>query len=262
MTNIETPCHAVHDADTAPLDAQWARLGGGFTVAPARDPVDLERLIVTSARAAPCDARLFWVMASWIAVHHKLIDVRRLGRLLDAIQDDPGSAVAGAALDVALTLAGNVKSLKALRRHCRPMAHPRPLFEIVRENRVLSMVAKRECRPEFAAWGLWQHEISDKRDAVHPVHWILARCPEFRLRSLLGADLETAIIEIVSDTPSTISDLAKRTGATRAAVHEAVANLTARGLTRKPREGYRKLVSVPPELTEWLRQFPTKRRAA
>jgi hypothetical protein len=57
-----------------------------------------------------------WVMASWIAIHHKLIDVRRLGRCLDAVPDELGSAAAGAALDVALTLAGSVKPLKALRR--------------------------------------------------------------------------------------------------------------------------------------------------
>jgi biotin operon repressor len=132
----------------------------------------------------------------------------------------------------------------------------------MRGHRVLSMVAKREGRPEFAVWGLWQHEISDKRDAIRPVSWMLERCPEFRLRSLLGADLETAILEIVSVTPATISDLAKRTGATRAAVHEAVESLTARGLARKPHQGYRRLVSVPPPLAEWLRQFPVKREAA
>ncbi len=81
---------------TVPLDAQWARIGGGFTVALSREPVDVERLIVASAHAAHGDSRLFWVMASWIAVHHKLIDVRRLGRLLDAMPDDLGSAAAGA----------------------------------------------------------------------------------------------------------------------------------------------------------------------
>ncbi len=142
------------------------------------------------------------------------------------------------------------------------MTSPQPLFDIVREHRVLSMVARTERRPEFAAWGLWQHELSDKRDATRPVSWILETCPEFRLRSLLGADLETAILEIVSATPATISDLAKRTGATRAAVHEAVASLTARGLARKPTHGYRKAVSVPPALTEWLGKFPAGERAA
>lgn len=262
MSETKLPRQALGDERAVPLDAQWARIGGGFTVAPVRNPVDVEHLIIDSARAAARDARLFWVMASWIAVHHKLLDVRRLGRLLDAVPDDLGSATVGAALDVALTLAGNMKPLKALRRHCRPVAPPQPLFEVMRENRVLSMVVKQESRPEFAAWGLWQHEISDKRDATRPVGWILERCPEFRLRSLLGADLETAILEIVSVMPATISDLAKRTGATRAAVHEAVASLTARGLARKPHQGYRKLVSMPPALTEWLRQFPAKRHAA
>jgi DNA-binding IclR family transcriptional regulator len=73
----------------------------------------------------------------------------------------------------------------------------------------------------------------------------------------LGADLESAVLENVSLAPATISDLAKRTGATRAAVHETVETLVARGLISKPKEGYRKFITVSPTFAEWLRYFPT-----
>ncbi len=240
----------------SPLDAQWTRIGGGFTVSPSLQRVDVEQLILASATAAPSDARLFWVMASWIARHFKLINMRRMGRVLDEVDDAFTSAVVGAAIDVALLMEGNLKPLVTLRGHCRALETPRVLFDVVRENRFLAKLAEDECHPVFAAWGLWQRDVTDKRDAIRPVSWVLRHCPEFRLRSLLGADLEAAIMDSVSLAPATISDLARRTGATRAAVHEAVENLAARGLMKKPTEGYRKVLSVPPNIVEWLAHFP------
>jgi hypothetical protein len=254
-----------------PLDAQWARIGGGFTVAPARHRVDVEQLILASLKAAHTDSRLFWVTASWVAVHVKLLDVRRLGRLLDQLpasssesaEEELASAAAGAAIDVALTLTGTaVKPLRGLRHHCRPLAKPRPLFDVVARSRVLSTIARREGRPEFAAWGLWQHELSDKRDAIGSVSGILRRCPEFHMRSILGADLEATVMDMIRFEPATASDLARRAGATRAAVHEAVANLAARGLAVKLAEGYRRAISVPPPILAWLQQYPSVDSAA
>jgi MarR family protein len=258
------------DVGATPLDAQWARIGGGFTVAPVAHRVDVEQLVVASARAAHADSRLFWVMASWMAEHIKLADVRRLGRLLDEVaaggdrspEEALASAAAGAAIDVALTLSGRaVKPLKALRQHCRPLGVPRPLFDVIARDRVLSMIAREECRPEFAAWGLWQHEISDKRDAIRSVSGILRACPELHMRSILGADLEATVMDIVQREPATASDLARRTGATRAAVHEAVGNLIARGLAVKS-AGYRKDISVPPATRAWLQRYPFVAHAA
>jgi hypothetical protein len=59
MSETDVIRQAPRDERAVALDAQWARVGESFTVAPARDPVDVEHLIINSAHAAPHDARLF-----------------------------------------------------------------------------------------------------------------------------------------------------------------------------------------------------------
>jgi hypothetical protein len=68
------------------IAAAWTRVGACFTVAPSEEPVDLESLVVTTARAAPWDARLFVVAASWLATHHVLVDGHRLALLASALR--------------------------------------------------------------------------------------------------------------------------------------------------------------------------------
>lgn len=258
--------------NVAPLDAQWARIGGGFTVAPSTDRVDLEPLLVASAAVAHADSRLFWMMTSWLAVHRSLVDARRLAQLLQRITNqsqhtdvaDAGdetalaSAAFGAALEVVQSFdKGATKWVVALQAHCRPLSVPRPLFDILVRDAVLTMVARDNSREEFTKWGLWQHEISDKRDAIRPIAGVWELAPELRIRSLLGASLEAHVISILQEQGiATGSDLAVLTGATRAAVHEAVATLAGRGLVAKPMEGYRKPISLSPLVSAWLAYYP------
>src|SRR3954462_3759852 len=99
------------------LYEDWARAGGGFSVAPSGDPVDSEELITRTAAAAPGDARLFWVAASWLAVHHNLVSTRRLS---DRLRAAPplDLAVAGAMLAVARDAAGSATQLDSALKHC------------------------------------------------------------------------------------------------------------------------------------------------
>ena len=248
----------VGTASRSLLSAQWARLGGGFAVEPSGDRVDLERLLVESAGAAPNDARLFAVTTSWLAVHGKFVNVRRLGRLIEAVRHRQSSddqltvAVLGAMVEVSITLAPSMASLRAAQSHCRPLSAPRPLFERFTENAALTQMAREECLPAFSAWGLWHNTITDKRDAVRPVTWLLRACPELHMRSLFGADLAADIMEVVRSQPTTIADLVRTTGATAPAVHETVGNLQARGLVVRPRTGYRKHVRVAPATARLL----------
>lgn len=242
----------VRAASRSLLSAQWARLGGGFAVEPTVDRVDLERLLVASAAAAPYDARLFAVTTSWLAVHGKFVNVRRLGRLLDAVRrretpdDQLTVAILGAMIEVTLTLAPSMAFLRAAQSHCRPLSEPRPLFERFAANPVLTQMAREECLPAFATWGLWHNTMPDKRDAVRPVTWLLRACPELHMRSLFGADLAADIMDEVRSRPATIADLVRSTGATAPAVHETVGNLLARGLVDRPGTGYRKPIRVAP----------------
>lgn len=118
------------------------------------------------------------------------------------------------------------------------------------------MIAREGALPIFARWGFWYHEVSVKTDAVRPIGWILAHCPEFRMRALFGADLESEIIDVLLETPATVSDLSEQFGVTYAAAHKAASKLVGRGLIRRTAEGRRKMLLVSPGIGEWLSTFP------
>ncbi|HSU16237.1 hypothetical protein [Longimicrobium sp.] len=161
------------------LYAEWARIGGGFPDEPASTPVDLEDLIVRTAAAAPGDARLFWVAASWLAVHHNLVNTRRLS---DRLRVAPALdlAVAGAMLAVARDAAGSATQLDSALKHCRPLAAPRPLFDVIAASPLFTAKARDGTLDVFSAWGLWQDDLSLRLDAIRPVQWVLAHCPELQ----------------------------------------------------------------------------------
>ncbi|HEX8212247.1 MAG TPA: hypothetical protein VF584_18875 [Longimicrobium sp.] len=241
-------------AERRDISAEWKRVGAGFSVAPAAYPVDIEALVGRTARQAPADHRLFFVAASWIGVHHMLVDMRRLGRILEKLEE-LGSAVAGAMLAVANEVAASDRLLAA-QRYCRPLHEPRVLFERIAADPVLAAFARDQSLPLFSRWGLWHDEISLKTAAIRPVRWILKHCPELRVRALIGASLEGQIVEALREKPRSIAELARVTGATYAATHEAVTRLYARGLAESLRSGAKSAVVLPRRIAVWLDAYP------
>lgn len=134
------------------ISAEWARVGGGFTVAPTGHPVVIENLLARSARQAPADYRLFMVAATWLGVHHHLVCMRRFARELEALRGLP-SATAGAMISVANQVAASPR-LEAAERHCRPLEQPHPLFDRVTADPLLSELAARDSLPVFSRWGV------------------------------------------------------------------------------------------------------------
>jgi hypothetical protein len=236
------------------VSAEWKRVGAGFSVAPAAYPVDIEALVGCTAKRAPADHRLFFVAASWIGVHHTLVDMRRLGRSLEKL-DELGSAVAGAMLAVAYEIAGSDRLLAA-QRYCTPLREPRVLFERIAADPVLACFAREQSLPLFSRWGLWHDEVSLKTAAIRPIRWILKHCPELRVRALIGASVEGEIVEALREKPRSIAELARVTGATYAATHEAVTRLYARGLAESVRSGAKSAVVLPRRIAAWLEAYP------
>ncbi|MDQ3389605.1 MAG: hypothetical protein M3483_08890 [Gemmatimonadota bacterium] len=237
------------------ISAEWARVGGGFAVTPAEHPVVIEDLLVRSAKQAPADYRLFFVAATWLGVHHHLVDMRRFGRELDAVRGLP-SAVAGAMISVANQIAKSPR-LEAAERHCDPLSEPRPLFDRVAQNPLLSEFTRQNALPVFSRWGLWHDEVSLKMSAVKPARWILERCPELRVRALIGASLEGEIVEALLEEPHTVAELARTTKATYASTHDATARLAARGLVEPHDEGGRRGLTLPSSIERWIDAFPS-----
>jgi len=241
-------------AERRDISAEWKRVGAGFSVPPAAYPADIEALVGRTARHAPGDHRLFFVAASWIGVHHTLVDMRRLGRVLEKL-DEVGSAVAGAMLGVANEVAASDRLLAA-QRYCSPLAEPWVLFDRIAADPVLAAFAREQSLPLFSRWGLWHDEVTLKTAAIRPIRWILKHSPELRVRALIGASLEGQIVEALRENPRSIAELARHAGATYAATHEAVTRLYARGLAESVRSGARSAVILPRRIAAWLDAYP------
>ncbi len=222
--------------------SQWTRIGGELTGRGSSVPVMLEDLIADTARVARDEARIFWIAASWLAVHAAWVDLRRLRRALKAL-DVESRSVAGALLSVAASESSVAARLLAAAGPARALSPGRPLFRIVEETPSLVPYYRAESLSLFKRWGLWQDDISLKFDAVRPAAAILARCPELRLRAALGPGLEAVIVASTLSEPAHAKALAERIGATYAAVHEAAQALVNRGVLRLDRRGRAHMLS-------------------
>ena len=66
------------------LIAQWARLAAAFNTRPAARSVDLELLLLETARFASQDERVFVIVATWLCKYGHLVAKHRLRRLVTA----------------------------------------------------------------------------------------------------------------------------------------------------------------------------------
>ena len=242
---------------SADVYAAWARLGGGFSVPPLEERVDVESLLTDTLTLARGDARLFWLVASWVSVHHSLVNTRRLVARL-RMADGEARAVAGALFGVARQAAGAASGLDTVLKHCAPLDAPEPLFHVMAGNPVLTATVQDGALPLFARWGFWQDEVSLRTDAIRPVRWVLAHCPELQSRAVLGAALEAEILDVLLAAPATVQDLSRVCGTTYSAAFEAAARLLGRGWLSKQREGNRQVLAITPQMAEWYRQFPRR----
>lgn len=188
--------------DRATAASRWARVGVLFNAEPAPDPVDLETLVVDTAAVARTDERLFVMAASWLAVHHALVDGARLARSIrdrEATDAEVTSAVTGALLSLALTAAPGAAAIEAGLVECQPLARtggPRvlpPLFSILTEYPDLLAVVRREALPLYAAWGFAHNDQTLKPNAVRPLAWVLRHAPELRARATAPPPLNAAL---------------------------------------------------------------------
>jgi hypothetical protein len=242
------------------LASKWARVGVAFGATPERSPVDLERLVVATAYAAPDDERVFVVAASWLATHHAFVNGRRLAALATDLHRghppesaEEASAVLGALLSWATELAEAHTSLEAALARCTPLAKPQPLFRVSRLFPSLDAGLRARALPRFAAWGLWHTDEVPKFSAVRPVTWILEHAPELRIRALAGPTLEADILAaMLLGLPGTrsggvaagvtVRDVSRALGVSYAATHEGAGKLRARGLLVRERHGTRQVL--------------------
>ena len=223
------------------LARDWARLGAMFNVAPAARTPDLERLLLRTARLAGNNAPQ-WVMAiTWLAAYGELVARQRLARLAREELEAAHQPALGLMLETVVQLAPRHECrFRAAIAACAPAAHPGPLLDIDRRNAALASLAEREATALSKHWGVWFGPVALKSDALRPAEWVAAHNPALALRALTGGDLVASIMAEARTCRGVFKsevELARRCGASRPAIREALQKLRLGGYAKQARRG-------------------------
>ena len=223
------------------LIGTWSSLGAGFNAEPheARD-IDLERLLLDTARQTPKIARLFIMAATWLHTYGDTIAKHRLKRLIDDELECEYRPVLGLLLDAAQQ-GTHPRAFESITKQLSPEASPKPLFENFREDTKLMEIARRRASSLSRKWGLWAQPIEFKKDAIRPASWMMARHPALRTRADFRGDLRASILAALRHDPNageSESRLAELAGGSRSQVRNAIDNLRLTGrVYRRQAEG-------------------------
>jgi hypothetical protein len=219
----------------------WARLGVMFNVELAERTPDVERLLLDTARMAGGNSRLLIMAAAWLDRYADYVAKRRLAVLLDEELEAEYRPVMGLLLEW-------VQSRSSRHRHrfreaikrCEPAKEPRPLLKVYERNQVLRRLARMRASKLSHRWGRWMEEFELREDALRPAEWIAEANPSLRIRAICGGDLVATIAADGAQAGvcfQSESALARRYGASRAAIRDAITRLKMGGVARQVRRG-------------------------
>lgn len=234
----------------------WARLGAGFNIEPADHTPDLERLVIDSVRVGREHARVLIVAAAWLRRHGAMVARHRLARMAVAELGDTERAILGWLLDEVgqagpaghaghAGLAG--LAFREVRAVCRPVPRPRPVFFVHERHPELLERVARNTTPLARRWNLLAEPFDDKPDALRAAAWILSKNPSLKVRALLEGDLRASILAAIAhddDAGASEMELARRCGASRAAVRQALTRLEFAGQIDRRRIGRNVKISL------------------
>lgn len=213
-----------------PLDdviRRWASLGAGFDAGPldvSRYDIDIERLLLDTARHASENARLFIMAATWLRTYGDLVAKHRLKRLIRDELALEFHAALGLLLDVAQQ-GSHPLEFKTVIKNLQPAPEPRPLFDSSRTNAALAALAERKASAISRRWNLWCEAFEFRNDAMRPAAWMMARHQSLRTRADFRGDLRASILaSLRHDAGAGGSELklARLAGGSRAQVRSAL----------------------------------------
>lgn len=228
------------------LVAQWKYWGAEFNVPPCGGPVNLEQLLVDTAKGLADNPRLLVMAVTWLAEHHEIVDLDQFAKLADKLRGRD-SARLGLLLETAQGFIGTDVFGHVIAA-CHPWESPEPLFDVDRSSHGMARLAERSASPISGKWGLWAEPIEElKHDAMRPASWIAQHNTTFLLRCLLKGDVRSKVITALGEEgliDVTETDLTRRAGCTRRAMHLALENLEAAGLIDRRRQGRSYAISL------------------
>lgn len=270
--NGDVPTGDARRADR--LFADWARLGVGFAAAPSATTPDVERLIIDTIRHGRNHARLLVMAATWLRVYGSLVARHRLAQLALTELGETERSILGWLLDESVCSPATIygldpdasnasaggergkRAVGALRSGvrfrevtavCRPAARTQPVFRVHERHAALHERLDRAASPSARRWNLLAEALEPKFDSLRAPSWLLGANPSLSLRALLGGDLRASILAAIErDEAAGASELelARRCGASRAAVRDALARLSLAGVIERSTVGRRKPIRL------------------
>ncbi len=242
----------------APLPAAWARVGAAFNVDPAAQTPDLERLLLSTARAGRREARLFIMAATWLAAYGRTVAKHRLRRLVRDELDAADAATLGLMLELAAD-AGPKRgpSFRRVIETCRDVARRGghfdgpacPLFDVYDTHAAARRRLEREATDVARSWNWLAPPMDLKPDALRRPGWVVRTNPLLGRRADMRGDLRSSILATLRNDPAagkSESALARACGVTRAGLRSALERLILAGHVVTRAEGRRKVIELAP----------------
>ncbi len=228
------------------VTAAWTRLGAMFNVAPSARSPDVERLLLDSARVAPRNVQVFVMAATWLSYYGVCVAKRRLAVLTAAELELEHRPLLGLLLD--WIQQHNPRDRLRFQETILLCSARRPAGPLLTGWRGVAFLELMEERASALSrkWGVWMEEFEVKEDALRPVEWIAEKNPSLAIRALCGGDLVATIAAAAAAGEgggvggmdfASESALARRYGASRAAVRDALLKLKLAGFVRQKTEG-------------------------
>jgi hypothetical protein len=233
------------EADLDDVVDRWRDAGvayeGGVAAESTRarpaPPLDLERLILDTARAMRHVARLYNTTATWLHDYGDLIAKHRLRRLIgDELAVDE-QAPLGAVLDCAQE-GQNPREFAAVVVMLQPASEPMPMFKSFERNPRLLQIAKESTGTVGRRWRVYIDDEPLRPKVLRPASWIMKRHPDFVLRADFKGDLRASVMaSLAFDEGADESELAlaRAAGGSRAQIRKALDNLEMTGRVRRHR---------------------------
>lgn len=231
------------------IAANWAQLGVMFGASPVRHAVDLERLLLDTARTASANSRLLVMAVTWLARHGEAVGKHRLAALIRRELEPEFRPTMGLLLDLARSAdKANHTRFDLAIRSCTDIGESlaaRPLSDIEHANPVLSGLAERRASALSRKWGRWYEPFEPKHNALRPVTWVMRHNPGLYERSLAGGNLTASILaECETRRAKSEADLAYRCAASRPAIRAALRSLERTGRIQILRHGRSHQISL------------------
>lgn len=212
----------------------WRQVGVAYggPIAESAIPVDLESLLLETARVMPYVGRLSNTTVTWLFQYGSLVAQHRLRTLAMQRLALDDRAPLGLVLEQAQAARPSLGFQKVLAALC-PAGEPRPLLMSLRGNETLRQWSERSSGAIGRRWRLYIDDEPPRPKVLRARRWIMDRHPDFVIREQFNGDLRASVLASLwfdEGAGESETALAAACGGEVGEVRAAVADLEARSM--------------------------------